>query len=494
VKIYHTLWRHHQSQILHWHEFLSEPPYQLFNLRILAQRPFDPVVLVADELRAHQLQNQFYDGRVYTTCPGGLSNLPGADLTPLFGRNVMIEMNSFSPEIQNLPAFLIKATENGINSVTIIIDGNYDSPVTPETFLKTPEKWGYEGSLDEIQSNGHEIVITPPGGKIPGEDKIRPMVLDPIIKAGHKIWLYAPAKVGKTWFALSLAYVIAKGDCQFARWRSLKKSRKVLYIDGEMLPDELGKNIRMIMAGFGDSGQRPFHVYNAKATKSGFMDILDPPWQKMMEVHIKDMDLVIIDNFYCLTDNRIANIKPALEWINKLCKRGIAVLVVDHTNREGLLQGSISKERAADLSIKLADFNHDAENEVEGYTEDEVENRIIVEFPVARSLSKEITAPFVMEKVFTEDTFRFELVTQTDNAKQIVPDKIKKLAKIKFLKEVEKMSYTEIERVTGIKRSTAQELYKDKMPNLTSNEKEMLDQEFERLMSENSLSPQNLEH
>lgn len=164
---------------------------------------------------------------------------------------------------------------------------------------------------------------------------------------------YAQAKVGKTWFALSLAYVIAKGDCQFARWRSLKKSKKVLYIDGEMLPDELGKNIRMIMAGFGDS---------------------------------------------------------------------------------------------------------------------------------------------VMEKVFTEDTFRFEMVTQTGNTKRIVPDKIKKLAKIKFLKEVEKMSYTEIERVTGIKRSTAQELYKDKMPDLTSNERAMLDQEFERLVDENSLNSQDWEN
>ena len=238
-----------------------------------------------------------------------------------------------------------------------------------------------------------------------------------------------------------------------------------------MLPDELEKNISMIMAGRCDKGKRPFKLSIAKNLKDGVIDILEPEWQKSMEAQLEGIDLVIIDNFYCLTENKISSMKPALAWINKLRKRDIAVLVIDHTNREGELQGSIAKERATSLSIKLETIGDPGENLIE------------VIFPVARSLPYKDIAPFTLRKVFTKDTFHFELAEGVE-LKKAISNKIKILALIKYLKEAKEFSFYAIEAKTGIPHSTAQYQYAKRIPKLSLAEKALIAQEIERLVAE----------
>lgn len=109
---------------------------------------------------------------------------------------------------------------------------------------------------------------------------------------------------------------------------------------------------------------------------------------------------------------------------------------------------------------------------------------IKVSYPAAKYMDDD--SDFLLRMVFSEETFRFELVTQEANSKPDVTEKIKKLAKIKFLYEEENMSYEEIGEKLKIAKSTAHRQYTEKIAELSPEEKELLDKEVTRLDNEAS--------
>jgi archaellum biogenesis ATPase FlaH len=497
-KIYHTLWAQHKGQNIHWQVIFPQKPYILFNLyAIYKSRDNVPVVFVGDEESAVRFQEKA-DDVVYTTCPGGLINLPHADLSALRGRKVVVELASTSREVKILPDFIKKAKDGGIN-VAMVFNGNYNKKaeddgiefytieykasehvtkretkkfnrsVSAEEFLKKPYEYGYEGRLYKSQPTKHESGIIKPGEKIPGANKKREILLHPeIIEEGYIVWLYALKNVGKTIMALSIAYAVAKGNRQLGAWCS-KQPKKVLYVFGEGKPDKIDKSIKKTMAGQGDTGEIPFSIILAKKETSRSFNILDPLWQERNKEELKSYDLIIFDDLQCLTTNKENEIKLLMEFINRIAQHDTAVLVLDHTSRKGKIQESISKGMSLDLEIKL---------------EKTKQKKIIkVSYPAARYMDGD--SDFLLRMVFTEETFHFEMVTQVPDVKPDVTDKIKKLARIKFLHEVKEMSFGKIGKVLKIVKSTAHRQYTEKITKLPPEEKELLNQEFTRLVNEN---------
>ncbi len=75
-------------------------------------------------------------------------------------------------------------------------------------------------------------------------------VLSPWLHEGQNVMIYADTGVGKTWFAMTLAWVIAGGG-EVGQWQT-NKPRRVLYIDGEMPKSNLEARLKILAEGYRD--------------------------------------------------------------------------------------------------------------------------------------------------------------------------------------------------------------------------------------------------
>lgn len=167
---------------------------------------------------------------------------------------------------------------------------------------------------------------------------------------------------GKTWLSLTLAYAVAAGK-KMEPWGD-GAGVKTVYLDGEMSDSMLQKRLKMIMR------RDPNEINQSLAAQN--LQIICRNSAENIEV-LKDLDthegqtliserlpldtkLVIIDNLaaWCPSLLKGKEMNDSLyKWIKQLQKRGIAVLVVHHTNKAGGSYGSIIKEFAADYVLSL---------------------------------------------------------------------------------------------------------------------------------------------
>lgn len=453
ISTYYSLWRHHKSQECQWLPTLPEKLLPIFNQDHIHTRQDVPVVFAPDEFTADEMGRR-YSNVVFSAVPGGVSNLVHADLRLLSGREVHLILDDTT-----LPhGLLIKQSlqRAGVRQA--------DFRVGPTGLCQTfDDLEGYASkngiALLPLSDNSSEPVrlrIPKPGDPIPGGDVVPEMLLYPIIKEGELIWIYSDAKVGKSWTAQAIADAVASGDTVIGKWISVA-SHGVLLVDGEMSPDGLKNIIEMVIAGNGHTSKGRQHaVLCAKSTDEGIIDLEDEEIQRTIEGGLDGIKLLILDNFQSLTSNSHSALKNLRLWLRRINRSGVAVVVLDHTNRDGELQGSIEKERIADLTISLS------------YSDDQAktEGRILVEFPAPRRLHGSDAEAFQLRKVFTEavgiepGSFRLELL-ETPKEDPLPPsDRVQLQAKVVFAKDTEGLSYPNIEAKYGIPKSTAHGLYK----------------------------------
>lgn len=474
ITTYHmnTLWKHKRTGLLHWFE-IHPYVFPLFNQNNIYSNKSAEIIFVDSEIHvvSKQKQNELHE-KVFTTCFGGHKNLLKADLKPLSGRTVIIACSANGPEIQLIPPIIIKLSNAQLKELYFTFDNNINR-VSANEFMEKPGDWGCNYIDQVIPRIANPI--TKAGEMLPGSETKRKDLIQPIIKEGYIVWLYAASKIGKTWLALFIACMASRGSSTFGSW-TCKEPVGVLYIDIESLPDEFVNCCTMVMKGQShQSNGIPFRVFSAKAQPEGEIDIMSEDCQRLIESELDGINMIIIDNFYSATDNQPSSIKPVLRWLSKLSQKGIAIIVVDHTNREGELQGSISKERAANLSIKLEQHP-------------DYEDQIIVSYPVARSLPQKDAKPFTLRKVFTEDSFKFELVEEHKVEAPLIPEKIKTFAKVMFLKTSKKMTYENIAKETELSKSAISKYINDTIPALTGKNKKMYEEELSRLIAEDEMA------
>ena len=475
IRVYRSLWCHHRGYDSLWAEILPQTPLPLFNLDLVQSHPNLPVVLVKDEFLATEL-GKFNFHVLFSTIPGGLKNLLSADLEPLRGRTVRVvmERDDLAIGLQAEHALRKAGVENACFSL--------DIKETPRSFEYLEHIAAQKGVVllptraENILALPSQIVVEA-GEPIPGGDQVRPTIIYPIIRPGDLVWLLAEPKIGKTRIMLALACGAERGNCEVGRWRIIDPVG-VLYVDGEMQPDDLRRAIAMVMAGAGDEpGPAPFAIICAKSQPDGVVDITSPEWQTTIEKALRNKKLLILDNFQSLTDNGPAALNQVRPWLRHLIRLGIAVIVVDHTNRDGDLQGSIAKERIADLLIALR------------YPDDHAkkEGRVFVEYPRARHLNGEDEEPYELRKVFTDTTFKLEVVEPKPSCHIDVRPQIFKIALVVFARDQEHLSYPEMSKKYDIPQSTAHGYYQEART-LTGDEKAAFETELQRLTFERGLS------
>jgi putative DNA primase/helicase len=183
----------------------------------------------------------------------------------------------------------------------------------------------------------------------------REMLLDPILPERSLAMLYAPRGVGKSWLSLSIGLAVA-GGASLLRW-SAPRQKNVLYIDGEMPLVSLQERLKAISLGFGGAIPNDgFRILAADQIESG-INLCNEEGQRSLEPLLHDVDLLILDNLstLCTTGSESASDAwvPMQNWLLKLRRQGVAVLLVHHAGVNGRRRGTSRREDALDTVIAL---------------------------------------------------------------------------------------------------------------------------------------------
>jgi putative DNA primase/helicase len=183
----------------------------------------------------------------------------------------------------------------------------------------------------------------------------RQMLLDPILPERSLGMLYAPRGVGKSWLGLSIGLAVASGTA-LLRWSAPGK-RRVLYVDGEMPLVSLQERLRTLSVGFGSEiPNHGFQVLAADNTESG-ISLGHEEGQDLLDPLLNGIDLLILDNLSTLVTTGSESASdawvPMQNWLLRLRRQGVAVLLIHHAGTNGRQRGTSRREDALDTVIAL---------------------------------------------------------------------------------------------------------------------------------------------
>jgi hypothetical protein len=189
----------------------------------------------------------------------------------------------------------------------------------------------------------HELLAT----DIPPRD----LLLDPLISTQTLALLYGPRGLGKTFFALGMAWAVASGE-SFLGWRGRGRCR-VVYLDGEMAAVDIQKRIAM----FGPSPDT-LEFLVADLERTGSVPDLGTSHGQRHLLALCDVfpDLLVIDNLASLCGFSTRDPDPwrKLERFLLMLRRiKTAVLIVHHANKQGLQRGTSRREDLVDLVMAI---------------------------------------------------------------------------------------------------------------------------------------------
>lgn len=466
---YFSRWRRNNGVYSHWVKALPLGRLPLFKRNTHNKNLDSTISIVSTEFDVRFSLSP--ENQLVAAIPGGAGNFNRTDLTLLAGRSVYIELLMhelrFSIEIEKSLA------KSKAREVTVKIIGR-PGPGFPLSDLRQiaaecgfvlPE---HGASAPKLSSAG----LISAGEPLPLAGSKRPQILEPILRKAGLLWFYGAEKLGKTWLALSLAHTIATGG-SFGPWRA-PKPRKVLFVDGEMHPDDLNSAIRCISKGQGDREILTFSVLSARNAVSGRINLLDPEWREQIHGMARNLDVVILDSFASLTNNKLSDFFVVYDFIRNLQTKNVGVIVIDHTNNKGSLQGVVDKKRVSDalVQLRVPEGRHARESV-----------RLIQVIKSHHGVSETAKA-FTGKMVFGTNTFSFEIeASEISEGPKTILNKVGKLAPIVIAIEEDKLSFREFLPQLGIKKSTASDRYK-KAKSLAGPEKEALDREIQRLLEE----------
>ena len=187
--------------------------------------------------------------------------------------------------------------------------------------------------------------------------KEREVILDPWLHAQDLCMVFAARGIGKTHFAMAVAYAVATGGT-FAKWTATRPA-KVLYLDGELPGAVMQQRLLMHCP---DREPEPgyLRVFTPDLLSDDTLmpDLATPEGQLTIDLMVKDAELVIIDNLSCWArtgrENEAESWLPIADWILRLRRRGVAVLMVHHAGKGGQQRGTSKREDLLDAVIGLS--------------------------------------------------------------------------------------------------------------------------------------------
>jgi hypothetical protein len=176
-------------------------------------------------------------------------------------------------------------------------------------------------------------------------------LLPPWLASDTAALVYGPPGIGKSFLALGIAWAVASGG-SFLGWRPPRPGR-VLYVDGEMGAAEIGDRLALF-------GKLPDGLSIVPHDRPGGMrlDLGGEDGIMRLMAGWNDPQLLVLDTLPALAPSGRADRDPerrdALDcFLLHLKQSRRAVLMVDHANRQGALNGGAARARAADVVMAL---------------------------------------------------------------------------------------------------------------------------------------------
>lgn len=187
--------------------------------------------------------------------------------------------------------------------------------------------------------------------------KMREIILDPWLHTQDLCMVFAARGIGKTHFAIAVAYAIATAGT-FAKW-SAPKPRKVLYLDGELPGGVMQQRLLMHCP---DVEPEPgyLRIFTPDLLPEGrpMPDLATYEGQLSIDCMIEDAEVVIVDNLSAWAragrENEAESWLPIADWIASLRRRGVAVILVHHAGKGGQQRGTSKREDLLDVVIGLS--------------------------------------------------------------------------------------------------------------------------------------------
>lgn len=189
----------------------------------------------------------------------------------------------------------------------------------------------------------------------------REQLLAPWLPAKGLALAFAPRGVGKTHFALAVAYAVASGT-RFLKW-SAPQPRKVLLLDGEMPAAALQERWREIVKAGAEDGvdiedEDAIRILSSDLCEFGIPDISTEAGQKQLEPHIGEADLIVVDNISTICrsgkENESESWGLVQAWALSQRRAGRSVLFIHHAGKGGEQRGTSKREDVMDSVIKLS--------------------------------------------------------------------------------------------------------------------------------------------
>ncbi|MGC6536084.1 MAG: AAA family ATPase [Candidatus Puniceispirillaceae bacterium] len=182
-------------------------------------------------------------------------------------------------------------------------------------------------------------------------------LVDPIIPCRGLVEIYSKTGVGKTTFALTLGIAVALGK-PFLKW-SVPSKKRVLYIDGEMSPQDMQERAQAAAQFFGVdvSDVVDFRIINRDVNNGVLPDIGEVAGQNEFDAATKDADLIILDNLSTLRftgrENEADSWSTVQRWLLNMRGQGKTVIILHHAGKDGTSRGTSRRHDALDTVIKL---------------------------------------------------------------------------------------------------------------------------------------------
>lgn len=184
------------------------------------------------------------------------------------------------------------------------------------------------------------------------------MLLAPWLPAKGLAMVFSPRGVGKTHFALAVAYAVASAGT-YLRWTA-PIPRRVLYIDGEMPAVVLQERLARIVDK--ETASPPagdyVRILASDLCEFGLPDLASVEGQEAIEAHLGDAELIIVDNLSTLArsgkENESESWGLMQAWALQQRRAGRSVLFVHHAGKGGEQRGTSKREDVMDSVVKLS--------------------------------------------------------------------------------------------------------------------------------------------
>jgi RecA-family ATPase len=209
--------------------------------------------------------------------------------------------------------------------------------------------------MNRILPKTPELEVTSVFDFIKKELPPREHILAPWLPMQGLTMIYAPRGIGKTHVALGIAHAVANGST-FLNWTA-PKPRNVLYLDGEMPATLMQERLKILMKGQMQKPKALFHLLTPDLQSAAMPDLATYKGQEMLNPHLKDIDLIIVDNIstLCRTskENEADSWLPVQEWALAQRAAGKSILFIHHAGKGGHQRGTSKREDILDTVIAL---------------------------------------------------------------------------------------------------------------------------------------------